>query len=101
MSSEQETRAERGRVYGDYYAGIKLESLIMGLLNDHHKEENNGLSMEIEEFTMISKIVLKLVRIAVTPDHVDSWHDLGCYAHLNEDFIKKDTENDTYEPNDG
>lgn len=37
----------------------------------------------------ISKIVMKLSRIAVTPDHVDSWADIAGYAQLERDRLQQ------------
>ena len=38
----------------------------------------------------LSKIVMKLSRLAISPDHVDSWTDIAGYARLVEIQLTKE-----------
>lgn len=80
------TLTDRERTYGKFGIGIRVEADIMQSLTDsysaHHKHD-----MPLLYQMMLSKIVMKLTRLAVTPQHTDSWHDIGGYAKLAEDFI--------------
>lgn len=83
MNDVEKTLAERGSNYGDYARGVQARAAVMYALKlvykDHHNEEMPDTAQG-----MIWDIVNKLCRIAVTPDHLDSWHDIQGYARLAE-----------------
>jgi len=86
--SVKNTIAERGAAYGDFTLGVSAEAAIMQQLTWLHRENCPG-AMKKDYEVLISKIVMKLVRLAVTPDHADSWHDIAGYAILAEKYVTK------------
>ena len=87
------TLQERGSTYGDYYTGVCDRSEIMDILTKAYARER-GEGMPVEQEGMLWDIVNKLCRLAVTPDHVDSWHDIQGYAKLSENhFTEKNSAN--------
>lgn len=72
---------ERGDVYGDFGKGTKLEAAMLRLIADSYKFHHNK-QMDDIHMIYLSKIVMKLVRLAVSPKHLDSWVDLSGYATL-------------------
>lgn len=85
--SVDETLSERGAVYGDYYIGVKARADIMDILNAVHVSEHN-CDMPHSYRGMLLDVVNKLCRLAATPTHIDSWHDVQGYAKLSEDYFK-------------
>ena len=89
----KDTLKKRGSVYGDYTFGTRAYANIMGefdkLYQQEHKEFMPGIFR-----VAISYIVMKLIRLAVTPDHIDSWHDIQGYAKLNEEMFIRLEETD-------
>jgi hypothetical protein len=88
MTTTDQVLEERGSVYGDFYEGIELEASLLeaikGRYQKHHEE-----AMHPIHATYISKIVMKLSRLAVSPDHIDSWTDIAGYARLVELHLKE------------
>ena len=81
----EETLAERGSSYGDYSVGTKAFAEIMDNLEKIYVSANKVPPLT-EEMIPIQYIVMKLVRLAATPNHIDSWHDVQGYAKLAEDM---------------
>jgi len=90
MSKVNETLQKRGEVYGNFRQGIKLESVIMQNVKGRYYAEN-GHDMPEWYAVALSKIVMKISRLSVTPDHIDSWHDIAGYAVLVEQHLKENT----------
>lgn len=83
MKTTDEILQERGEFYGNFSNGSNLEAEIMALLaHNHYKQRGNALT-ELERI-FFSKIIMKLSRLSVTPDHIDSWTDIAGYARLVE-----------------
>jgi len=59
----------------------------MDAIKDRHQEVH-GRVMPILDEARLYDIVLKLTRLAVSPRHLDSWHDLVGYATLAEMWLK-------------
>ena len=86
-------KVDRSSVYGPFEEGIAVEAKIMALLVAHHSTIN--ISMSMINQVRLSKVVLKLVRLAYTPEHKDSWDDISSYSEqisntLKEQDIAKD-----------
>lgn len=83
MPELKETLEKRKSVYGDYSKLSELRTSIMtGITKQyiaHHEKP-----MPEEGYLCITDIVNKLCRIAITPDHIDSWHDIAGYATIIE-----------------
>ena len=91
MSNVNETLKERGAVYGDYKGGSEFRAEVMKLIMDRCVEVNNCSMLSIH-IVYIYDIVNKLSRLASTPDHIDTWHDIAGYATLVEEALKRDKE---------
>ncbi len=57
----------------------------MQTLNDLHVKAH-GVGLDAKAVANLQYVVIKLVRLGVSPSHLDSWHDLGNYAHLSEGY---------------
>ena len=77
----------KSRPYGDYEQGAKCAASILKALNDAHEAEH-GEAMTFVQMVKFSDIIRKLIRLAVTPDHLDSWEDIAGYANLISKGIK-------------
>lgn len=77
----QETLDQRGRVYGSYPTGSLLRARLMGLCKDLYKTVY-GDKMEPVLCVYIYDIINKASRLATTPRHQDTWHDICGYARL-------------------
>jgi uncharacterized protein YejL (UPF0352 family) len=87
MSSIDDTLKGRGKDYGDYKDNVEAIAKIMKTLNEVHKHKT-AEDLNLIDFTNLNYAVIKLVRLAATPDHIDSWHDLQGYAKLAEKYYK-------------
>lgn len=88
MSNVNETLKERGKVYGDYKGGSEFRANVMELIVDRYAKVNHG-GMPAIHMVYVYDIVNKLSRLAVTPYHIDTWHDIAGYATLVEKAIRK------------
>ena len=86
METVNNTLEERGKVYGDYKGGTELRGSILMLIGDRY-EEVNGRKMSFDELHKFIDVISKLSRLAASPNHKDSWHDLAGYAKLVEEMI--------------
>jgi hypothetical protein len=80
------TLKSRGEIYGDYKDNVIARGSIMYFLKDLHYKANGGAMTEQDQ-QALNDIVIKLVRLAATPEHKDSWHDIIGYAKLNEERL--------------
>lgn len=97
MSNVNQTLKERGKVYGDYKGGSFFRSVVMRAIIARHSEVNHGGMPDIY-MVYLYDIVNKLSRLASTPDHIDTWHDIAGYAMLVEEALKKDKEQEARQP---
>lgn len=91
MSKVNETLKERGAVYGDYKGGSEFRADVMQLITHRYAEINCKL-LDALHMVYIYDIVNKLSRLAATPDHIDTWHDIAGYATLVEEALKMEQE---------
>ena len=89
----QETLDQRGQVYGSYPTGSLLRARLMGLCKDLYKTVYSS-SMEPVIRVYIYDIINKVSRLATTPRHQDTWHDICGYARLISLVMQQD--NDTH-----
>jgi|TARA_R110002110_G_scaffold175446_2_gene379037 hypothetical protein len=78
-----DTLQERGKDYGSFSGGIQIEADIIKLLTERYKKER-GKVMDPICVQWLNHIAIKLSRLSITPNHVDSWHDIAGYATLIE-----------------
>jgi hypothetical protein len=83
MSDTDNLLKERGATYGNFADGIQLEAEILNAINARHKK-HHGHDIDAMNALFLSKIAMKLSRLSITPDHVDSWRDIAGYARLVE-----------------
>jgi len=83
MTTTDQVLEQRGTVYGDFYDGVSLEAVILENIKGRYR---NAHGKEIDPIYVIylSKIAMKLSRLAVSPTHIDSWTDIAGYARLVE-----------------
>lgn len=74
--------ADRGKVYGSFKVNIEARANIMNILNSIHSDKNHSKLPSVD-YQALNDIVIKLVRLAATPEHIDSWRDTSLYAKLN------------------
>ena len=83
MSSRQEN-------YGSYEDGTVFRAQIMEAIRTRYTQHHGNLMNPMYEM-MIWDIVNKISRLAVTPDHLDSIHDIVGYATLYESYVRATT----------
>jgi hypothetical protein len=83
MRLTDEVLKERGEVYGNFTDGSRLEMQIMALIAFNYEKQHRKPLPELERI-FFSKIIMKLSRLSVTPNHIDSWTDIAGYARLVE-----------------
>lgn len=81
--SINETLKQRGSVYGDF--GVQLETVggIVEIMKAAYIA-NNTTYPNKELLAEWHYLAIKLARVAVNPDYIDSYHDLAGYAALME-----------------
>ena len=80
-----EVLEQRGNNYGDYKENVEAIANIMGELNKVHKA-HTGEDFNLIDFTNLNYLVIKLVRLGATPNHLDSYLDLQGYSKLAKDY---------------
>jgi hypothetical protein len=81
-----ETLSSRKAVYGKYYDQVILRADLMKLMTEAYKANHNQDMPEVY-YGYIWDIMNKMSRIAVSPNHIDSWHDVQGYAKRVEESI--------------
>ncbi len=92
MNEINEILKKRNNVYGDYKGGNVLRTNIMSQITSRYKIVN-GKEMPKYYVYAIFDIVNKLTRIAVTPEHIDSWADIQGYSKLILESIEENNAN--------
>lgn len=80
------TLKQRGTIYGDYEGGSVFRASMMDLITRRYRTVH-GEDMSSLDVIHVYDIVNKLSRLAVTPDHIDTWHDIAGYALLVEEAL--------------
>ena len=88
MKTTDEVLQDRHVVYGDFFEGITCEAQILEIIKGRYFDQYK-LPLPPIYYLFFSKIVMKLSRLAVSPDHVDSWTDIAGYARLVELHLNK------------
>jgi len=83
MITTDEVIEERGKTYGDFNRGIVLETQLLEAIKGRYYH-HYGWEMPPIYCMYLTKILMKLSRLAITPDHIDSWRDIAGYARLVE-----------------
>lgn len=88
MNDIDKTLSERKAVYGPYRKGCQIRRDLLKTITDAF-EEFHGVPMPSLYVHYFWDIVNKLCRLAITPDHKDSWHDMVGYSKRIEEFIEE------------
>jgi len=80
-----ELLADRGKDYGDFGVNVEAVAEVMKALQTVHICKT-GKQMNLIDHCNLQYQVIKLVRLAATPNHIDSWKDVQGYAKLSEDY---------------
>lgn len=88
--SVKEVLEQRGAIYGDYQSGCHLRGYIMTMLRAEYEVNHNGTAMPDIHQQHLWDIINKIIRLAVTPNHIDSWVDIQGYANLTEQVLRKE-----------
>ena len=75
------TLVERGSIYGPYQDGVDIRTNIMLAVTNGYKAQH-GRPMPLKYREYFWDISNKLCRLAVCPNHEDSWNDIRGYAKL-------------------
>ena len=80
---------QRGSIYGSYNKGVECRAQILAALKDLYAATHKRQDMPEDMQVMYSDIILKLMRSATAPEHLDSWVDLAGYTKLIKDYYEK------------
>jgi len=75
------TLEERGSIYGPYQDGLDIRAGIMTAIKDGYKKQH-GKPMPLNYQQYFWDVSNKLCRLAVCPNHEDSWNDMAGYSKL-------------------
>lgn len=90
MKTTEELIAERGEVYGSFIDGVTAEARILDILAANHLQQTQT-PLPTCYLVWMSKIVMKLTRLSVSPTHTDSWADISGYATLVVNHLNKES----------
>ena len=80
---QNNTLASRGSDYGPYPQGLAIREQLMKAITDGYKQHHKA-DMSDRHKSYFWDICNKLCRLAITPTHSDSWHDVVGYGQLIE-----------------
>jgi hypothetical protein len=92
MSEINSTVEKRRPIYGDFERGITLRGELLDLIKMEYAYNHGGQEMPSMYEQMFYDILNKIIRVAVTPTHIDSWHDIQGYALRIEDMLRRHLE---------
>jgi hypothetical protein len=88
MNDLNKTLEDRKSVYGEYSKLVELRTTIISGIKEQYFEHNKKVMPETD-ILCITDIVNKLCRLAVTPSHIDTWHDIAGYGTIIEKYYKE------------
>lgn len=92
MADTKDVLKQRGAIYGDYKRGCVLRrSILQNICEVYYEEHGEDMPDMYQEY--LWDIVNKIIRLAVTPTHVDSWQDIAGYATLVKNQLTKEYPN--------
>ncbi len=81
IRTNDKTLSERGNIYGPYQEGLDIRANILKAITDGY-ENRHGEPMPSVYMGYFWDIANKLCRLAVCPNHEDSWKDIVGYSKL-------------------
>ncbi len=95
LKSALDAVTDRGQAYGDTKRNFKQIADFWSL----HLRNAHGMSVELTSSDVSSMMVLlKIARLAHTPDHLDSWVDVAGYAACGADVFHTDKITEIMQP---
>jgi len=76
-----DTLTDRGNIYGPYTDGLYIREGIMAAIVSGHYNHHQA-PMSDRDKSYFWDIANKLSRLAICPNHEDSWNDIVGYAKL-------------------
>ena len=70
---------QRKEIYGDYKGNLNCRLEILSCITNRYRRVH-GNNMSCTQEMLFQDIIAKLARLAVTPNHLDSWEDIAGYA---------------------
>jgi len=89
VDSVDSVLAQRATIYGSYSGGIDCRASILEALNTKHNE-TMGYDLPEDIRIIFGDLVLKLMRAASDPSHLDSWLDLAGYSRLIHEMMEEE-----------
>ena len=89
MSEVSEALDQRGSMYGDYRKGIVFRAEFLTMIKTVYRAEHGGREMSFIHEQFFIDIATKISRLAVSPDHMDSWRDMAGYSTLILETLKR------------
>lgn len=87
----QETLAERGSRYGDFFDNAGISQTLQAVMRSA-PSYNNMSPVQVEGLTAIFQKIARILN--GDPNYADNWHDIQGYAKLVEDRLPKDSTKD-------
>lgn len=78
----------RNSEYGSFAVGTKLLADIADLIEQAHMVQTNVLFTPVER-VHIYYMLMKLVRLSSSPNHIDTWTDISGYSLLISKTLKE------------
>jgi hypothetical protein len=72
---------KRQHDYGEFSEGVACQAQMLKALRKQYAL-HHGVAMPDKAVVHFSFMLIKLARLAVSPEHLDSWKDIEGYAHL-------------------
>lgn len=82
-----EVLSEREEVYGDFSYGTDLFAKISESIEDNYFF-HTGEPMRTIDRVHLWYLLMKIVRLSVSPSHLDTWRDLEGYSKLIHNSLK-------------
>jgi len=87
MGKVEDTLKDRGAIYGSYTNNVNFRVQTLDMM-ETMRVAATGYKYTTEEKVLIGDLLMKLARLAVSPDHVDTIHDIAGYANIIEDHLR-------------
>ena len=91
MNELESTLKSRTPIYGPYGDQVRLRQNLRKLLKDAYRRQHKRAMPRLHE-EYLWDLVNKLTRLAITPDHEDTWLDIGGYSQLILNDIRRGKE---------
>lgn len=88
-----DTLKERSSEYGDYGKSVEARARVLKIINAIHFDKH-GCALSATDTVTITDLLSKVFRLATSPKHIDTWHDIAGYAILTEIYLKGVNKND-------